>query len=248
MASNAIAETFDMGRVLSRAFGAIGRNAALFLGLAAILSGIPQLIAGLWRLGLSGPEFAGPIVIAAVGGGLLAWVGSAVLQVAITRATISDLVGERPSFAGCLKAGFAMLLPMIGLTILLGLGIGLGFMLLFVPGVMLYIAWSVAVPAYVQERIGVVESFGRSRALTKGSRWKIFGLLLVCWIVILILQAPTGLLTAAAQTPTSLSVLITTAVSIVTTMVLCTIQAAIYVELRDVKEGAAPSDLETIFA
>ncbi len=248
MASNAIAETFDMGRVLSRAFGAIGRNAALFLGLAATLSGIPQLIAGLWRLGLSGPEFAGPIVIAAVGGGLLAWVGSAVLQVAITRATISDLVGERPSFAGCLKAGFAMLLPMIGLTILLGLGIGLGFMLLFVPGVMLYIAWSVAVPAYVQERIGVVESFGRSRALTKGSRWKIFGLLLVCWIVILILQAPTGLLTAAAQTPTSLSVLITTAVSIVTTMVLCTIQAAIYVELRDVKEGAAPSDLETIFA
>ncbi len=248
MASNPIAETFDMGRVLSRAFGAIGRNAALFLGLAAILSGIPQLIAGLWRLGLSGPEFAGPIVIAAVGGGLLAWVGSAVLQVAITRATISDLVGERPSFAGCLKAGFAMLLPMIGLTILLGLGIGLGFMLLFVPGVMLYIAWSVAVPAYVQERIGVVESFGRSRALTKGSRWKIFGLLLVCWIVILILQAPTGLLTAAAQTPTSLSILITTAVSIVTTMVLCTIQAAIYVELRDVKEGAAPSDLETIFA
>ncbi len=246
MASHPIAETFDMGRVLSRAFGAIGRNAALFLGLAAILSGIPQLIAGLWRVDVG--EFAGPVVIAAVVGGLLAWVGSAVLQVAITRATISDLVGERPSFAGCLKAGFAMLLPMIGLTILQGLGIGLGFMLLLVPGIMLYVAWSVAVPAYVQERIGVVESFGRSRALTKGSRWKIFGLLLVCWIVILILQAPTGLLTAAAQTPTSLSILITTAVGIVTSMVLCTIQAAIYVELRDVKEGAAPSDLETIFA
>jgi hypothetical protein len=248
MASTAIAETFDMGRVLSRAFGAIGRNVALLLGLAAILSGIPQLVAGLWRVDVGGAEFSGPVVIAAGVGGLLAWVGSAVLQVAITRATISDLVGERPGFAGCLKAGFAMVLPMIGLTILQGLGIGLATMLLIVPGIMVYVAWSVAVPAYVQERIGVVESFGRSRALTKGSRWKIFGLLLVCWIVILLLQAPTGLMTAAAQTSTTLNVVITTAVGVVTTMVLCTIQAAIYVELRDVKEGAAPSDLETIFA
>ena len=60
-----------------------------------------------------------------------------VLQVALTRATIGDLTGDRPTFAACLGTGFSLLLPMIGLTILGGLGVGLAMLLLIVPGLML---------------------------------------------------------------------------------------------------------------
>ena len=171
-----------------------------------------------------------------------------VLQAAVTRATVSDLVGERPDFGACLKAGLALLLPMIGLSIVAGLGVGFATLLLIVPGLMLYIAWSVAVPAYVQERIGVFASFDRSRGLTRGSRWKIFAILVVWWIVAALLQAPAEMLTAAAHIPSYAQVLVSTLVQAVTSMVLATLQATIYVELRDVKEGVLPKDLEAIFA
>ena len=242
-------EVFEIGRVLSRTFGAIGRNVALFVGLSAILAGVPQLIAGLWQASAGAIDKVGaPAVMAIVFGALLGVLGTVVLQVAITRATVSDLVGERPRFAACLKSGITLFLPMIGLTIVAGLGVTLASLLLVVPGIMLFVAWSVAVPAYVQERVGISASLGRSRTLTKGARWKIFALLLVWWIIAVVLQVPATMLAAVAHAPSYVSVLLTAIVSTLTTMVLTTIQAAIYVELRDVKEGVAPNDLETIFA
>ena len=244
------AETFEMGRVLSRAFGAIGRNFALFLGLAVIFSGIPQLIGGLWRVGVQDPahQFGAPSIVAVVAGTLLGMIGGAILQVALTRATVADLVGEKPGFAACLRAGLALILPMIGLTILAALGVGLAFLLLIVPGIMLWVAWSVAVPAYVQERIGITDSLGRSRALTKGARWKIFGLFLIYWIVISLLGVPLGILIAALHLPPYLAVVFTAILNIIGSMVIVTVQATIYVELRDVKEGVSPKELEAIFA
>jgi hypothetical protein len=45
----------------------------------------------------------------------------------------------------------------------------------------LLVRWSLALPACVVEGLGVVDSLGRSARLTKGHRWKIFGIiLLVC--------------------------------------------------------------------
>lgn len=243
------AEVFEMGRVLRRTFGAIGRNAAIFLGLAALLAGIPQLISSGWQAEV-GPINRGGAhaVTAAAVGTLLASLGVAILQVSVTRATISDLNGENPDFAACIKSGVRLLLPMIGLTIAATLGVGLASLALIVPGVILYVAWSVAVPVYVQERIGVFNSLSRSRALTKGARWKIFALLLVWWIVVVVLLVPAGMLIAVAHAPPLIGAFIQAIVSTFTTLVLTTMLAATYVELRDVKEGVPPQELETIFA
>lgn len=243
-------ETFEMGRVLSRAFGAIGRNFGLFLGLALILAGIPHLLTALWRVSAQDPSHPGgaPAIIALVAGSLLGLVSGAILQVAITRATVTDLVGEKPAFGACLKAGLALILPMIGLSILAGLGVGLAMILLIIPGIMLFVAWSVAVPAYVQERIGITDSLGRSRALTKGARWKIFGLFLVYAIAVFILNLPVGFMVAGFHASPYLAVAFSSLVSVLGTMVLVTMQATMYVELRDVKEGVSPKELEAIFA
>ena len=74
-------------------------------------------------------------------------------------------------------------LPLIGVLILTGLGLSVGFLLLFIPGVMLLVRWSVGVPACVLDRTGPVASLKRSATLTKGHRWKIFGMFLLLWIV-----------------------------------------------------------------
>jgi hypothetical protein len=76
--------------------------------------------------------------------------------------------------------------PVILLALLMGVLFMLGFMLLIVPGLILITMWFVSTPACVVERTGPWTSLKRSAALTKGHRWKIFGLMILLIIVSLI--------------------------------------------------------------
>jgi hypothetical protein len=64
---------------------------------------------------------------------------------------------------------------------------------MIVAGV-LVVRWSIALPACVIEGRGPVDSLGRSARLTKGHRWKIFGIIL---LVCTPLPAATAILAAA---------------------------------------------------
>jgi hypothetical protein len=72
-----------------------------------------------------------------------------------------------------------IVLPLIGLSILLGIGVGIGFVLIIVPGLYLMTIWAVAAPSLVIERRGVFAAFGRSRELVRGHGWQVFGVILV---------------------------------------------------------------------
>jgi hypothetical protein len=88
--------------------------------------------------------------------------------------------GRRDSSVGQLFRGVApIVLPLIGLSILLGIGVTIGFILIIVPGLFLMTIWSVAAPALVVERHGVFAAFGRSRELVRGHGWQVFGVILV---------------------------------------------------------------------
>jgi hypothetical protein len=256
MADSEGAENFDISRVISRSFETIGGNAPVFLGLALILSGIPSAVFNWWQLGNATasttdpsvfltPAFWGPVAIAL----FLGVITNAVLQASITRATVLSLSGEQPDFVACLAVGLTMILPMIAIGLLAGLGIFAGLILLIVPGIILWLVWSVVVPAYVQEKLGIVEAFGRSAALTKGARGKIFLLFLAIVIGIWLLGIPVAMLGVAAGAATPLlTVLVQAVYNAVTSMLMVTMQASVYVELRDIKEGVGPADLEAIFA
>ena len=86
-----------------------------------------------------------------------------------------DMRGRRVDLGESLKVGLSRLLAIIGLAILMSLGIGFGFVLLIIPGLILITMWFVATPACVVERLGPFRSMGRSSQLTKGHRWKILG-------------------------------------------------------------------------
>jgi uncharacterized membrane protein len=96
-------------------------------------------------------------------------------------------------------AGLVVVLPLIGLGILHSLAVAVGFMLLIVPGVMLYMMWSVAAPALVAERNSVFAAFGRSRFLTRGARWKIFALQLVIIVIYGMVSSSLGVMLIAVN-------------------------------------------------
>jgi len=78
----------------------------------------------------------------------------------------------------------------IGMSILVGLGVGLGFVALIVPGIILAMMWSLAVPVKVLENKGATDAMTRSADLTKGDRGRIF----VIWLLFVVLSIGVGLL------------------------------------------------------
>jgi hypothetical protein len=69
--------------------------------------------------------------------------------------------------------------------ILLGLAIGVGFLLLIIPGLFLLTIWIFVIPAIVLENRGIGEAFGRSRELVRGHGWNVFGVIVLTFLLLL---------------------------------------------------------------
>lgn len=81
--------------------------------------------------------------------------------------------------------------------ILAALGITVGFILLIIPGLFLLTIWSLIVPVIVLEGARTMDSFGRSRELTRGNRWGVFGRLLGTLLIVGIAGAIVAAITRA---------------------------------------------------
>lgn len=258
-------EQVSVGRVFSRGFGVIADNPATVLGIAFLLGGIPLVIYGFFQQSLASGEMDPDQMLGymgvTLGSVLVSLVFQAIAQGALIRATVAYANGERASFGESLSAGLAVALPLIGLSIVMALGVGLGFLLLIVPGIILYVIWSVATPALVAERIGVFDALGRSRELTRGVRWPVFGVIAIMvvgsWIVSGIFGAvvvgttgfsASGMAELANEGPSVGWILVEGILSTVTIAVWSTVVSALYLELRTAKEGPEGQALADIFS
>jgi hypothetical protein len=68
--------------------------------------------------------------------------------------------------------------------ILAALGVGIGLLLLIVPGLILWTWWLVIVPVIMFEGSGVTDAFGRSRELVRGHGWSVFGVLVLTILIL----------------------------------------------------------------
>ena len=95
--------------------------------------------------------------------------------------------GRRDStMSELVRSALPFLLPLIGAGLLSGLGVGIGFVLLVVPGLFLMTIWAVIAPAIVVEGKRVGEAFGRSRQLVRGYGWPVFGVIVVALLITII--------------------------------------------------------------
>lgn len=253
----------DIGRVIGETFKVLGRNFTTFFVLSLVLVGLPTGVYAFVQGLLIGPDagtFNADLILWGVLGALVTVVTAAILQGSLIYATVQDMNGAKPSIGESLATGLRAFLPIIAVSILFGLAVALGFLLLIVPGVMLIVAWIVAVPALVADRTGIMGAFGRSRDLTRGNRWRVFGLLIIAWIATvvfsLVLGAVTGVSVLAAASDgdsiqraafSPLNIGITVLSQTITYMVTSTGVAVLYVELRRAREGLGPQWLAEIF-
>ncbi|MFZ0976028.1 MAG: hypothetical protein WAN22_27650 [Solirubrobacteraceae bacterium] len=84
--------------------------------------------------------------------------------------------------------------PLAAVSVLFGIGVGIGFVFLIVPGLILLVLWSVVAPVTVLERPGVFAAFGRSRQLVHGNGWNVFAVIVVVFLSVLVVSVGVGLL------------------------------------------------------
>lgn len=136
--------------------------------------------------------------LGAILGAIVSFVGWYWLQGALIEA-VRDVRDGRADLS--VSETFARVQPrlgsIIGAGILLGLGVGIGFVLFIVPGLFLLTIWIAVIPAVVLESRGIGESFGRSRELVSGNGWNVFGvivltilLLIGVWLVLSLVLTP----------------------------------------------------------
>jgi hypothetical protein len=121
---------------------------------------------------------------------LLSMVASAASQAA-TVIAVSNVHLDRPaSLSDSFSRIKNQILGVIGLSLLVGIAVGMGLVLLIVPGIILVMMWSLAIPVKVLENKGVTDSMSRSSDLTRGNRGRIF----VIWLLFIVLSIGVGLL------------------------------------------------------
>jgi len=175
------------GELLDRTFSLYRGHFGLFVGIFAV----PYLVVLAFQLiGLlfqsPNPSLSTTLIamVWSIGAGILALVVTSVSHAA-TVVAVSNLHLDRPaSIADSFSSVKGQVLGVMGLSFLVSMAAGLGLILLIVPGVILLITWSVAIPAKILERKGVSDAMSRSMELTKGSWGRIF----VIGLLVLVLK------------------------------------------------------------
>lgn len=179
MASTVMIREFSFGTVMSGSFSVLFRNLIPFLFFAILLTVPGFLFAYLMPV----PETQTEAQIRPFIAVLIDFVCATLVSATLVYGTVQELRGRHASIGASIGHGLSVILPALGVTLVIGIGIALGMILLIVPGLILVCMWWVAVPVAVVERPGVFASIGRSAELTKGSRWTIFGIFVVVALI-----------------------------------------------------------------
>lgn len=177
---------FRVGRVLACAATILSQHFLIFFVMAVVANLPSVLLANVG--GETKAEPTGQAVILIVVAGVLSFLLSMISQAVMVHAAFQAMRNRLVSLGDSLKVGLARVIPIILLALIVGLLAGLAALLLIIPGLILVTMWFVGTPVCVVERTGPWTSLKRSAELTKGHRWKIFGLMLLLIIVSLIVS------------------------------------------------------------
>lgn len=252
----AAGEDFRIGDVFGLGFSILRKHLAIILGLSALFY-MPMLVftaIGFNRMGQG--DIGGGLVMNGIGT-ILSLVFGFILLAAVTYATIRSLQGREVTFGGALQQGLGRFLAVLGVSIVVAIMVGIGMLLLVIPGLIIATLLYVSVPAVVVERKGVLDSLARSSGLTRGHRWKVFGIIVLLFLfnmalnLLVTLIAPAYNFSTANGTMTPefsmLNLILTAVAGIIVYAFNAIFPAVTYYKLRTVKEGVDVDQIASVF-
>jgi hypothetical protein len=170
------------GAVISRIWEIYRDQFAVLLGTALVLYGIQFVV----YLLIPGSGIALTILF---------WALSILYQGIVVELVQDIQDGRRDhSIGDLIRSVEPVFWPLAAVSILFGIGLGIGFILLIIPGLILMVIWSVVAPVTVLERPGVFAAFGRSAELVRGNGWNVFAVIVLVFLAVAVIGIAAGLL------------------------------------------------------
>ncbi len=175
------------GELLDRTFSLYRSHFVLFVGIFAL----PHLLVLAFQfVGVAmrppGTQLADIMVLGAWAWGaiFLSMILSAVSQAATVVAVSNVHLGRPAGIGDSFSQVKGQVFGVIGVSLLVSIAAGAALLALLVPGIVLLLMWSLAIPAKILENKGVFDAMSRSMDLTKGQRGRIF----VIWLLFVMLS------------------------------------------------------------
>jgi hypothetical protein len=162
------------------------------------------------------------------------------------KAVVDAQLGVDPDWRRSLRFALARVGGLLGVSLLGAFGLVLALLAFIVPAIWLGVAWSVAVPALLLERLGPAAALSRSFALVRGRWWASFGVLLVGLLLAsligaliqgLVMALPQGLADDNVPLAALAAALGGTLAAAITTPYSAAVITLLYLDLRVRKEG-----------
>ena len=175
-----------LGELLDRAFQLYRSRFGIFVGIAAIAY-LPAFVLQSFTLWM--PRGVSPLAGVSAGIGFLllfllrylALIAAAAATIMVVSATyLEQPITVRQAY----RRVSGMLLRLFFIMIVMGISIGIGMLLLIVPGIILALMWGLAIPVAVLEDTGLNDSFSRSRYLTEGHRLRVLAIYLLYFVLL----------------------------------------------------------------
>jgi hypothetical protein len=182
------------GELLDQTFRLYRTNFPLFVGIAALpnlgVLAVGVITDGFRQTGALTSTRGSSAIIAAVVGAIVMYVvylAAIAASQAATVAAVSAVHLDKPITIGESFSRIKKQLPrLMGVMIGTWIGIGLGFLLLIIPGIILSLKWALAIPVAVVENASLSVATSRSSDLTQGHRGRVFVIAFLCLVLIYI--------------------------------------------------------------
>jgi hypothetical protein len=199
-----------VGDILSAALNIYKANASQLILVVAVVVVPLSLIAALFSGVVFAPErirvtntggvvaidYAGRglgvfLLVGAVGA-LIAVLTSAILQAAILRAATQATIGDPVDVETSYRYGLKRLWSVILVSLLVGLIVAVGFVLLVIPGIIFLVFLSLSIPVLIVEGRRGTEAMARSWNLVKGHFWHALGVIVIAAFIVGIISGVIG--------------------------------------------------------
>ena len=260
MATRTRSRTYSLpfGELMTRTFAVYLRNLVPFFLLGAVVFAPWGLLDWLVTHDLPTPNPRRPAGgdLLLLYGGTLALSGlqivlSLVLTGFLSYGVVQQLRGSPAGIGDCLTMGLRNFGKVVGVSLLAGIRIFIGFALCFVPGIIESCRLFVANPASLMEGKGANASIDRSSRLTTGSRWQIFGLMLfvklTMFLVTGVVMLAVGFETTLDSTESTWFFWLMYVLNVLVEMAFSTASAVAYFMLRKGRENVDVKELAAVF-
>jgi len=254
-----------VGEVLGAGFGVVRRHLTLLGPVAVLLAALSSaamlgILAGTGSLtGFAEGSWVNDVFSGTrttLPGGMYLATGASTVISVIGAVALSGLAAAcagvdamgRHTVRGALAERLAGRVPaLLAASVLVGVAVSIGLVLLVVPGVLIFLSWSAAAPVVAMERSGPGAALQRSAVLTRGHRGRILGATVLIVLIAFGIETVVSsvvLSAAASLTPIGSVVLaevVRALVSAVTMSWVGAVIALLYVDIRVRTENLGPA-------